>query len=64
MRNEPKPKATISRGWTRNAALLLSCPRCGAGPGRQCKGKRRARISVHRERLYAARAAAIERGER
>ena len=63
MRNEPKPKATIAAGWTRNAALLMPCPRCGAGPGRLCKGKRRARVSVHRERLYAARDAVIERGK-
>lgn len=37
----------------REAAKRYTCPRCGADPGDPCMGRRRARVSVHIERIEA-----------
>jgi hypothetical protein len=41
----------LNRAWVRKS---VSCPRCGAGAGEHCHGRRRKRASNHVERLALA----------
>lgn len=43
----------MSKAYSREQVQTVTCPRCWARPGEQCRGRAGLRMSNHRQRLFA-----------